>query len=157
MDLIRICIDRPVAVSVGVLLLVMFALLSLFSLPAQLTPNVDTPVMTVTTVWTGASPQEIEREIVDRQEEQLRSVKGLRQMTSQSLDNTGSWTLEFCPNGQGGGGPRAERQAAAGDRVSAGGGRPTIQVANADMKTTIAWLVLRRPSERPDDELPKAA
>ena len=95
MNLIKLCVDRPVAVAVGVLLVVLFGLLSLAVIPTQLTPNVDTPVMTVTTQWTGANPQEVEREIVDRQEEQLRSVKGLLRMTSVSQDNMSTIKLEF--------------------------------------------------------------
>ena len=39
MNLIRLCVDRPVGVAVGVLLVVMFGLLSLFQLPVQLTPD----------------------------------------------------------------------------------------------------------------------
>ena len=74
----------PVTTAVCVILLVMFGLLALFGLPVQLTPDVEDPEVTVTTLWPGASPQEVEREIIEEQEEQLKSVEGLRKMESSS-------------------------------------------------------------------------
>lgn len=153
MNLIRLCIDRPVGVAVGVLIVCLFGLLALAAIPVQLTPNVDTPVMTVTTMWTGANPQEIEREIIDRQEEQLRSVKGLRRMTSTSQDNMGTVTLEFYPDID-----KIEAVREINEKMRMVTGyppevdEPTIQVANADMKSTIAWLILRStdPSQQAD-------
>jgi HAE1 family hydrophobic/amphiphilic exporter-1 len=61
----------------------------------QLVPNVEQPEVTVDTVWPGASPQEIEREIVDEQEEQLKSLEGLVKMESTCSDSRGSITLTF--------------------------------------------------------------
>jgi HAE1 family hydrophobic/amphiphilic exporter-1 len=52
--------------------------------------------VTVQTIWPGASPGEIEREIVDEQEEQLKSLDGLVKMTSSSSDSVGSITLTFA-------------------------------------------------------------
>ncbi|MFQ5351148.1 MAG: efflux RND transporter permease subunit, partial [Thermoanaerobaculia bacterium] len=51
----------------------MFGALALTRIPVQLTPTVEEPQVSVMTVWPGASPLEIEREIVDEQEEQLKS------------------------------------------------------------------------------------
>ena len=66
MKFIDQAIRLPVTTSVGVILLVLFGVLALVGLPVQLTPNVQQPEITVSTVWSGASPQEIEREIVER-------------------------------------------------------------------------------------------
>ena len=95
MKLIDSAIHRPVSVAVGVLLLVMFGMISLFRIPVQLTPNVDRPIVTVTTIWPGASPQEVEQEIVQPQEERLNTLEGLVKMTSQSSDSRGRISLEF--------------------------------------------------------------
>jgi HAE1 family hydrophobic/amphiphilic exporter-1 len=94
--LIDTAINRPVTVSVGVIIVILFGLLSLFRIPIQLIPDVDRPTITVQTVWAGASPQEIEREIVDPQEKQLRSLEGLTDMTSTSYYSQGVITLEFA-------------------------------------------------------------
>jgi HAE1 family hydrophobic/amphiphilic exporter-1 len=92
---IRFAIDNPIKVTVGVILLTLFGLISLFRIPIQLTPNVDEPVVTVTTHWEGASPREVEREIIDRQEEKLKAVSDLRKMTSEAVNDQGTVTLEF--------------------------------------------------------------
>ena len=95
MKLVDSAIRYPVTVTVGVFFLVLFGVISLMRIPIQLTPDVTRPNITVTTVWPGASPQEIEREIVEQQEEYLRSVEGLIKLTSESSDSMGTVTLEF--------------------------------------------------------------
>ena len=90
-------IRAPVAVAVGVILVTLFGLVTFFQIPIQLTPNVDKARLTVTTTWPGASPQEVEREIVDQQEEFLKNIEGLQELTSESQDSVGTIVLEFPP------------------------------------------------------------
>ena len=75
MKIIHDAIRYPVTTTVGVLLLALFGLISLSRIPIQLTPDVEEPEITVQTIWPGASPHEVEREIVDEQEEQLKSLE----------------------------------------------------------------------------------
>ena len=95
MNLIKAIVHNPVKVTVGVLLTVLFGLVALMRMPMQLTPEVQRPTITVETRWPGASPQEVEREIVLEQEEQLKSVEGITKLSSESADSKGSITLEF--------------------------------------------------------------
>ena len=95
MGIIRFAIENPVKIAVMVILMVLFGLMSIATLPIQLTPDVDRPVITVTTAWLGASPQEIESEIIDRQEDKLKSVTNLSKMTSTSSEGQGVVRLEF--------------------------------------------------------------
>src|SRR4051812_18257373 len=67
----------------------------MFRMPMQLTPEVEIPTLTIETAWPGASPQEVEQEIVQEQEEQLKSVEGVRKISSESMDSLGRVTLEF--------------------------------------------------------------
>jgi HAE1 family hydrophobic/amphiphilic exporter-1 len=69
---------------------------ALTRVPIQLTPDIQRPVVNVTTIWPGASPEEIEKEIVQEQEEYLKSIEGLLEMTSESSDGRGAITLEFA-------------------------------------------------------------
>ncbi len=96
MNIVTLFLNNPVKVSVGVLLTVLFGSVALFRMPMQLTPEVQSPVLTIQTRWPGASPQEVEREIVQEQEEQLQSVQGIIKMTSESSDSSGRITLEFA-------------------------------------------------------------
>ncbi|MEM1447088.1 MAG: efflux RND transporter permease subunit [Planctomycetota bacterium] len=95
MDIIRFAISNPVKVTVGVILTVLFGVLSLTTIPIQLTPNVDEPVITIETNWTGRSPEEIEREIIEEQEEYLKSLGGLKKMTAEASTGSATITLEF--------------------------------------------------------------
>lgn len=95
MDIIRFAITNPVKVSVGVLLLLLFGLLALLTIPIQLTPNVDQPKLTVETNWIGRSPAEIETEVIQEQEDKLKSVSNLSKMTATANTGQGSIELEF--------------------------------------------------------------
>ena len=88
-------VRNPVKVSVGVLIVALFGLIALLRMPMQLTPEVQIPTISIQTRWPGASPKEIEREIIQEQEEQLQSVEGVTKMTSECMDSSGQITLEF--------------------------------------------------------------
>jgi HAE1 family hydrophobic/amphiphilic exporter-1 len=94
--MIETFIRNPVKVTVAVLMTALFGIIGALRMPMQLTPEVETPTLTVETRWPGASPQEVEQEIVQEQEEQLKSVEGLTKLSSESLDSQGRVTLEFA-------------------------------------------------------------
>ena len=95
MDLIKTAIRQPVTVAVGVLLVLLAGYLALQRIAIQLTPNVEDTIIAVTTRWEGASPQEVEQEIVDPQEEKLQGITGVKRMTSVSQQGQGLIRLEF--------------------------------------------------------------
>ena len=64
MILIEWFVRNPVKVSVSVILVALFGTIALCKMPMQLTPEVEVPTITVTTMWPGASPQEVESEII---------------------------------------------------------------------------------------------
>ena len=92
---IKAFLHNPIKIAVGVILLALFGLISLVRMPMQLTPEVEIPTITVQTRWPGASPQEVELEIVQEQEEQLQGVEGVTKMSSESQDSLGRINLEF--------------------------------------------------------------
>ena len=95
MNVIAQAIRQPVTVLCCVILLMMAGVVAFARLPIQLTPTVDTTVLTVRTMWEGASPAEIEQSVIDRQEERLLRLSGLRLMTSVSRQGEGEIRLEF--------------------------------------------------------------
>jgi len=94
-DIVKAAIERPVAVLVGVIIIVMFGTIALRTLPYQLSPDVTEPVITVTTTWTGATPYEIERDIVEEQEKVLKGITGLTEMESSCYNGQAELTLTF--------------------------------------------------------------
>lgn len=95
MHLVQTFVGNPIKVSVGALMLTLFGLIALARMPMQLIPEVQTPTISIETRWPGASPEEVEREIIQEQEEQLKSVEGVTKMTSESQDSMGVITMEF--------------------------------------------------------------
>ncbi|MBT3175489.1 MAG: efflux RND transporter permease subunit [Desulfobacula sp.] len=95
MNIIRFFVHKPVTVAVGVILLVMFGLIGFQKLAIQLTPDVETPLITVNTAWYGATPYEIEKEIIEKQEKVLKGLQGLSKMESSSYNGLGAITLSF--------------------------------------------------------------
>ncbi len=95
MDFIRFAINKPVSVCVGVILVIMFGVLGIKGLPVQLTPDVERPQITVTTTWPGATPYEVEKDIVEEQEASLKGVQRLTLMEGSSFNGQAIITLTF--------------------------------------------------------------
>ena len=95
MNVIQFAVRYPVTTTVGVILVVLFGFVSLTRLPIQLTPDVSKAEITVETRWQGASPNEVEREIVDEQEEQLKGVEGHERMFGESSYDSAKIVLRF--------------------------------------------------------------
>lgn len=95
MNLIKVAIERPIAVVAAVMMVVMFGLVALETIPIQLTPDIRKPTLSITTNWPGAAPAEIEREILNRQEDVLRGLEGLDEMSGSAQEGRARVTLEF--------------------------------------------------------------
>lgn len=144
MNLIRGAIERPIAVIAAVLMVILFGIVALQAIPIQLAPDVNKPVITINTTWPGAAPAEVEREIINRQEEVLRGLEGLEEMTSTSEDGKGEITLEFAVDQDM---DKALLLVANRlDRVSdypEEADEPTLDTAGSDDQP-IAWFIIRR-------------
>lgn len=97
MNLIRLSIERPIAIVAMVLMIILFGYVALQRIPIQMAPDVRQPVIIVKTSWPGAAPQEVEREIINPQEDELKGLEGVKKMTSKAQRNRGEVTLEFGP------------------------------------------------------------
>ena len=95
MGVIDFCLKKPILVAVVVFFVLMAGIWALISIPIQLTPDVELPTLRVRTIWPGASPYEVEREIVREQEQYLNNLQGLVRLTSEAQPNQANITLEF--------------------------------------------------------------
>ena len=68
-----------IATLAPLLVVVLFGALSVLDLPIQLTPDISIPTLTVRTSWPGASPTEIESEILEPQEDALKGCPSTNQ------------------------------------------------------------------------------
>ncbi len=91
----KFAIERPVILTVAVLILTLFGVLSIFNVPVQMIPDLDARVVTVRTSWPGAAPQDVEKEIVIEQEKYLGRIPGLERMLSTASTGSADIELEF--------------------------------------------------------------
>ena len=95
MNLTRLSLGNPVAVAVGAILVVIFGTIGMTRLPIEMTPEITRPEIQVSTRWRAAAPTEVESELIEPQENVLRSTPGLLRMSSSANYGSGSVTLEF--------------------------------------------------------------
>ncbi len=95
MILSDLSIRRPVICIVLSVLIVTVGLLSFRSLPIREYPDIDAPVVSVSTRYPGAAAEVVETQITDPLEEQLSAIDGVRLMRSDSAEERSTITLEF--------------------------------------------------------------
>ena len=76
MKLSEVSTHRPVLATVLSLAILLFGLISLVRLPVREYPDVEAPIVSISTIYRGASPQTVETEITDVLEEQLSTIEG---------------------------------------------------------------------------------
>ena len=95
MSLTRSTLNNPTAGLVAGLLVILFGLLALDKLPVQLTPEVERPEITIKTNWRAAAPEEVESEIIEPQEQQLRGLPGMTELLSEARQGQGKISIAF--------------------------------------------------------------
>ena len=95
MILSDISIKRPVLATVVSLLLVAFGTVSFLNLPLRELPDIDAPVVSVTTTYRGAAASVIDNRITQVIENQISGIEGIDNIQSQSRDGRSQVTIEF--------------------------------------------------------------
>lgn len=124
-------VRRPVLALVLSALIVIAGLASLFGAEVRELPNVDRPVITVTTEFPGASPETVDQEITSRIEGALGRVAGVRVISSNSRFGRSRVTLEFAES-------------------------VDIDVAAADVRDAVARIANELPDDAEDPRIVKA-
>jgi multidrug efflux pump len=95
MTLSDLSIRRPVLALVASLMIVVMGVASLLSIPVRELPDVDSAVVTVTTLYTGASPQIVDTDITEIVESSVAGVSGVKTISSQSRRGRSRTVVEF--------------------------------------------------------------
>jgi len=93
-NIISYFIKYPVAVNVMMLAVVVFGLVGIFRMKSSFFPLNESNIITISVVYPGASPEEIEEGIVLKIEDNLRGLVGIDRVTSQSAENAATITVE---------------------------------------------------------------
>ncbi|MBU1666956.1 efflux RND transporter permease subunit [bacterium] len=88
-------INRPITTLMGVLSFIVFGLMSYTTMPVNLFPNVDFPVVTVQTVYSGADASTVESKVTDKLEEAVSGVDGIDKLMSTSYEGFSVVTVQF--------------------------------------------------------------
>ena len=94
--LTKLSLSNPEAVVVACIRLAIFGIISLTRLPIQMTPDISRPEISVGTTWRASAPNEIESEIIEPQEDVLRSIPGLLRMQSTASFGRAGINLQFA-------------------------------------------------------------
>lgn len=88
-------IRRPMITVVVMFALVVFGIVALLNLDVDEFPDIDQPIVLVVVPYPGASPGQVEREVVDRLEEQFNAISGIDEIRSTSTDGFAQIILQF--------------------------------------------------------------
>ena len=97
MFLPELSIRRPVLATVMSLVIVLLGVIAFTRLSVREYPKIDTPVVSVRTVYTGASAQVIESQVTQPLEDSLSGIEGVRTIKSVSREEVSQITVEFVP------------------------------------------------------------
>ncbi len=95
MKLSEIAIKRPVFATVMSLTIILVGYISFTRLPVREYPETDPPIVSVTTIYRGASPNVVETEITDVLEDQFSTIESVKTITSSSREQGSVITIEF--------------------------------------------------------------
>jgi HAE1 family hydrophobic/amphiphilic exporter-1 len=92
---IQLAIKQPITVAVGILLTLLSGYLAFTGVPVEMTPQIEKGVISVTTAYPNALPQDVENDILVPQEDVLRELSGLERMTSTANRGQGQIRIEL--------------------------------------------------------------
>ena len=95
MKLADVSIKRPVFATVMMGILAVFGVWGYLQLPIDMMPEVEFPIVTVTAVYPGADPETVESRVIDKLEEAITAVNGIKMMRSTSMENVGFVVIQF--------------------------------------------------------------
>jgi multidrug efflux pump len=95
MVLSRVSIQRPILATMMNLVIVLFGIIGLSRLPVRELPDIDPPIVSVTTVYPGANAQVVETEVTERLEEVINNIEGIKTLRSESREAVSNITIEF--------------------------------------------------------------
>ena len=91
----RLAVQRPVLATMLIVVFVVLGAFSFFQLRVDLFPDVEFPVVTVTTVYPGAGPEEVATQVTELIEDAVSNIANLDELTSFSRDNLSIVILQF--------------------------------------------------------------
>ena len=96
--LARVCVQRPVLASVLMLVILVVGIVGYKGLGVDQFPNIDIPVVVITTTLPGAAPDEIETDVTDKIEGAVNQIAGIDSLQSVSSEGVSQVIVQFVLN-----------------------------------------------------------
>lgn len=93
--MIEMFVKRPAMTIVFILLFVLLGFVSFFNLNIEQSPRIDFPLVSVNVVYPGASPEEVESQIIKKVEDVVVEISEIKSIKSRSFENFGYVLIEF--------------------------------------------------------------
>ena len=97
-SLIRWWVRNPVAANLLMLIIITAGWLGLRDIEKEAFPSVQPDIIQVEVIWPGASPKEVEQQVIQRVEEALKNVSNVYRVTSEAREGLGSLSVETFPS-----------------------------------------------------------
>ena len=94
-ELTKFALKRPMTVILGLITIAYFGLQSLMGTKVELTPEMELPMLVVSTVYAGASPEDIQELITSKQEDAVSSLDSVDTVYSYSQENVGLLLVQY--------------------------------------------------------------
>jgi len=94
-DIIGLFAQHPVAANLVMVIMLLSGMMALGSLNTQFFPSFEVEVVSVRVIWSGATPEDVERSVIVPLEQELRTVEGVDKITSTASQGAGAVLLEF--------------------------------------------------------------
>ena len=95
MFLARVSINRPIMITMFIMVFVVFGAMAYFTLSMNLMPTVDIPYITIQTVYPGAGPNEVETQITKKIEDAVSTISRIDKIESYSMQNVSYIIMAF--------------------------------------------------------------
>ena len=91
----KAAINRPVTIIVTLVALILFALVSVSDMALQLMPDINIPMLVLVDTYPGASPEEVDRNVMEKLREACSNISGLKKTQTSSSESYGTLVLQF--------------------------------------------------------------
>lgn len=95
MFLAKLSIQKPVMVTMGILVFIVFGILGYIDMPLNMMPDINIPFVTIQTIYAGAGPREIENQVTKKIEDAIATVGEIDYIESYSMDSFSLVVVKF--------------------------------------------------------------
>ena len=95
MNITKFVLKRPITCILLILSIAVFGVVSLFQFKIELQPEISMPMYMVSVSYRGASPEDVDKNVVKPLETELYNLSGVKNITCRSMENRGTIMLEY--------------------------------------------------------------